>query len=63
MPFIEGDEVVYNHSCHIGVAVSTDRGLVVPVIHNANQMEMAELEKSVLFYAEKARDGKLNLTI
>ena len=58
--FIEGDEIVYNHSCHIGVAVSTDRGLVVPVIRNADQMKMPELEQSVLFYAEKARDGKIS---
>ena len=58
--FIEGDEVVYNHSCHIGIAVSTERGLVVPVIHNADQMKMPELEQSVLFYAEKARDGKIS---
>ena len=58
--FIEGDEVVYNHSCHIGVAVSTDRGLVVPVIRQADTLDMPELEKSVLFYAEKARDGKIS---
>ncbi|MYE07448.1 MAG: 2-oxoglutarate dehydrogenase complex dihydrolipoyllysine-residue succinyltransferase [Oligoflexia bacterium] len=58
--FIEGDEMVYNHSCHIGVAVSTDRGLVVPVIHNVEQKGMAELEKNVLFYAEKAREGKIS---
>ncbi|MDE0119709.1 MAG: 2-oxoglutarate dehydrogenase complex dihydrolipoyllysine-residue succinyltransferase [Bdellovibrionales bacterium] len=58
--FIEGDEMVYNHSCHIGVAVSTDRGLVVPVIHEADHKGMAELEKAVLFYAEKARDGKIS---
>lgn len=58
--FIEGDDIVYNHSCHIGVAVSTDRGLVVPVIRNADQLGMPELEKAVLFYAEKARDGKIS---
>lgn len=58
--FIEDEEIVYNHSCHIGVAVSTDRGLVVPVIRNADKMQMPELERSVLFYAEKARDGKIN---
>ncbi len=57
--FIEEDTIVYNHSCHIGVAVSTDRGLVVPVIHNAHKMGMPELEKAVLFYAEKARGGKI----
>ena len=58
--FIEGDDIVYNHSCHIGVAVSTDRGLVVPVIRNADQLGMPELERGVLFYAEKARDGKIS---
>ena len=58
--FIEDKDIVYNHSCHIGVAVSTDRGLVVPVIRNADKMKLPELEKSVLFYAEKARSGKIN---
>ena len=58
--FIEDGDVVYNHSCHVGVAVSTDRGLVVPVIRNADQMKMPDLEKSVLYYAEKARDGKIS---
>ena len=58
--FIEEGEIVYNHSCHIGVAVSTDKGLVVPVIQNADQMQMPDLEKAVLYYAEKARDGKIS---
>ncbi len=58
--FIEDEEIVYNHFCHVGVAVSTDRGLVVPVIRNADKMELPELEKNVLFYAEKARDGKIS---
>ena len=58
--FIEGREVVYNNFPHIGVAVSTDRGLVVPVIRYADQMSLAELEKMVAFYAEKAREGKLS---
>ncbi len=58
--FIEGDdEVVYNHACHIGIAVSTERGLVVPVIRNADQMTLADLEKSVAYQAEKAREGKI----
>ena len=57
--FIEGGEVVYNHACHIGVAVSTDKGLVVPVIKNAHALSLADLEKQVAFYAEKARDSKL----
>ena len=58
--FIEDDDIVYNHSYHIGVAVSTERGLVVPVIRHADKMEMPDLERSVLFYAEKARDGKIS---
>ena len=57
--FIEGDYIVYNHACHVGVAVSTERGLVVPVIRHADTMEIPEIEKAVLFYAEKARDGKI----
>ena len=58
--FIEGREIVYHHSAHIGVAVSTDKGLVVPVIRHADQMSLADLEKMVAFYAEKAREGKLS---
>ncbi len=58
--FIDNDEVVYNHSCHIGVAVSTDKGLVVPVIKHAQNLNLAECEKAVLFYAEKARDGNIS---
>ncbi len=58
--FIEDGNIVYNHFCHIGVAVSTDKGLVVPVIRNADQMKMPDLERAVLYYAEKARDGKIS---
>ena len=58
--FIEDKEVVYNQGCHIGVAVSTEKGLVVPVIKNAEQLSLPDLEKSVRFYAVKARDGKIS---
>ena len=58
--FIEDRETVYNQGCHIGVAVSTDKGLVVPVIKNAEQLSLPDLEKAVLFYAVKARDGKIS---
>ena len=58
--FIEDREIVYNQGCHIGVAVSTERGLVVPVIKNAEQLSLPDLEKAVLFYAVKARDGKIS---
>ena len=57
--FIDGGDIVYNEGLHIGVAVSTKRGLVVPVLRYAEQQGMAELEKAVLAYAEKARDGKI----
>ena len=58
--FIEGQDIVYNRACHVGVAVSTDRGLVVPVIRHAEQKSLPELEREVLFYAEKAREGKIS---
>ena len=58
--FIEGRDIIYNQACHIGVAVSTERGLVVPVIRHADQKNLAKLEQEVLFYAQKARDGKIS---
>ena len=57
--FIDGEDIVYNNSCHIGIAVSTDNGLVVPVIHGADKMSFAEIEKQTLDYSEKARSRKL----
>ena len=53
-----GDLVFYNH-CHISIAVSTQRGLLVPVIRNADQKSTATLEKEVLYFAKKARDGRI----
>ncbi len=58
---IDGDEVVYHGYCDIGVAVSSERGLVVPVLRNTEFMSLADVEKSIGHYAEKARDGKLSL--
>ena len=57
--YIDEDDIVYSKSCHIGVAVSTERGLLVPVIRQAETLSVADLEKIVLAYAEKARDGKI----
>lgn len=59
--FIDGNEIVHNHRYHIGIAVSTEKGLTVPVIRNVDQMSFAEIENSVVDYAVKARDGKLEL--
>lgn len=58
---IDGNDIVYHNYYDIGVAVSTDRGLVVPVLRNADQMSMADIESKIVEYAEKARAGKLAL--
>ena len=58
---IDGDDVVYHGYQDIGVAVSTDRGLVVPIIKDADTKSLPELEKSILNYSEKARDSKLTI--
>lgn len=58
---IDGDDVVYHGYCDIGVAVSSDRGLVVPVLRNTEFMSLADIEKTIGAYAEKARDGKLSI--
>ena len=58
---IDGSDVVYHGYQDIGVAVSTDRGLVVPIIKDADTKSLPELEKSILEYSEKARDGKLTI--
>jgi 2-oxoglutarate dehydrogenase E2 component (dihydrolipoamide succinyltransferase) len=58
---IDGDDLIENHYYDIGVAVGTERGLVVPVVRDADKRSFAELEKEVAAYAAKARDGKLGL--
>ena len=58
---IDGTDIVYHGYKDIGVAVSTDRGLVVPVIKDADIKSISEIEKSISEYADKARDGKLSI--
>jgi 2-oxoglutarate dehydrogenase E2 component (dihydrolipoamide succinyltransferase) len=58
---IDGDDLVENHYYDIGVAVGTERGLVVPVVRDADKRSFAELENTVAAFATKARDGKLQL--
>ncbi len=58
---IDGDEIVYNSSCNISIAVSTPKGLVVPVIRDADQMGFDVIESEVIRLAIKARDGKLSI--
>jgi len=58
---IDGTDIVYKHFCHIGVAVGTDKGLVVPVVRDADQMSIAEVEKEIGNLGRKARDGDLSM--
>lgn len=58
---IDGNDIVYHGYYDIGVAVSGANGLVVPVVRNAEEMNMAEIEKNIVDYAIKARDNKLSL--
>jgi 2-oxoglutarate dehydrogenase E2 component (dihydrolipoamide succinyltransferase) len=58
---IDGNDIVYHEYYDIGMAVSTDRGLMVPVMRNAEHMSFAEVEKAVGAYATKARDGSITL--
>jgi 2-oxoglutarate dehydrogenase E2 component (dihydrolipoamide succinyltransferase) len=58
---IDGDEMVFNDFCDISVAVSTPKGLVVPVIRNANEMSFAQIEAEIIRLATRARDGKLGI--
>lgn len=59
---ISGDEIIYKHYYDIGVAVGTDKGLVVPVIRNADQMSFAEIELTLVSLGKKAREGKLQVS-
>jgi len=58
---IEGDEIVENHFYDIGVAVGTDKGLFVPVVRDCDQKSFAEIEQSIIDYANRAREGKIGL--
>jgi len=59
---IDGDEVVQNNYYDIGMAVSTDKGLMVPVIKNCDVLGMADIEKAIADAAKRAREGKITLT-
>lgn len=59
--YIDGDEMVYNNYCDIGIAVSTPKGLMVPVLRNAEMMSLADIESGIKNLALKARDGKITV--
>ncbi len=58
---LDGDELIQNHYYDIGVAVGTDRGLVVPVLRDCEQSSFVEIEQQIVTYAQKARDGKIGI--
>lgn len=58
---VDGDEIVQNHFHDIGVAVGTERGLIVPVLRDCDSKSFADLEKDILAYAAKAKDGKIEI--
>ncbi|HMN38273.1 MAG TPA: 2-oxoglutarate dehydrogenase complex dihydrolipoyllysine-residue succinyltransferase [Hyphomicrobium sp.] len=58
---IDGDEIVYKNYYHVGVAVGTDKGLVVPVVRDADRMTLAEIEQAIGEFGKRARDGKLGI--
>jgi 2-oxoglutarate dehydrogenase E2 component (dihydrolipoamide succinyltransferase) len=58
---IEGDDLIQNHYYDIGVAVGTERGLVVPVVRDANKKTFAEIERDIAEFATKAREGKIKI--
>ncbi len=58
---IDGDDIIYKNYYHIGVAVGTDRGLVVPVLRDADRLSLAETEIAIAEFGRRARDGKLSI--
>ena len=58
---IDGEDLVYKNYYHLGVAVGTEKGLVVPVVRNADQMSFATIEKTISDFGKKARDGQLQI--
>jgi 2-oxoglutarate dehydrogenase E2 component (dihydrolipoamide succinyltransferase) len=58
---IDGADIVYHNYCDIGVAVSTDRGLMVPILRNADTMSFAQIEKTISEFGEKARKGTISV--
>ena len=58
---IDGTDLIYKNYYHIGIAVGTERGLVVPVVHDCDQKSLAEIEKSITDFGRRARDGTLKI--
>jgi 2-oxoglutarate dehydrogenase E2 component (dihydrolipoamide succinyltransferase) len=58
---IDGTDLIYKNYYHVGIAVGTDRGLVVPVVRDCDQKSIADIEKSIADYGRRARDGQLKI--
>ncbi len=58
---IDGREIIYHHYYDIGIAVGTERGLVVPVLRNTENMSMADIEKQIREYSSRAQEGRLGI--
>jgi 2-oxoglutarate dehydrogenase E2 component (dihydrolipoamide succinyltransferase) len=58
---IDGEDLVFKNYYHIGVAVGTEKGLVVPVVRDADRLSLAEIEQKITEYGRRARDGKLGI--
>ncbi len=58
---IDGDEIIYKNYCNMSFAVGTEKGLVVPVLRDADQLSFADIEKNIKAISEKARDGKITI--
>ena len=58
---VDGNDIVYHGYFDIGIAVGSPRGLVVPILRNADQMSFADIEKKIAEFGQKAKDGKLTL--
>ncbi len=58
---IDGTDIIYRRFCHIGVAVGTEKGLVVPVVRDADRLSLAEIERTIAELGRKARDGALDI--
>jgi 2-oxoglutarate dehydrogenase E2 component (dihydrolipoamide succinyltransferase) len=58
---IDGTDIVYRNYCHVGVAVGTDKGLVVPVVRDADRKSIAEIERAIADFGRRARAGQLKI--
>lgn len=59
---IEGNEIVQNHFYDVGIAIGTDKGLIVPVVRDCDQKSFADIEKDIIGYAQKSKEGKIELS-